>query len=1006
MNSIQLQAATVAGTLPCMPDHPRLVCVLGAALTLLAGPFSAQGASDPAAEIQALKDKKLALQTQAKTREALRLAGEILTKTRTAYPNDPGKVLEPLADLAYAQQAVGDFKGAQASCEEAIVVSERVSGPKNLRTIMLIEQLASIHFGQWDVEGVKRTYTRALQLRAETQGKNGSYGTYLSIYASFLVALRLLGEAQPLYLEAIRLIEADQGPDSAHLVGPLMMLGQLYGSTGYHALSRELNARTLALHEKIYGPDSEHLLATLSFMALQLAQVPDLARAQPLADRMQTITERVLEEARATQDLDREAVALHNLAEVRLQLGRPAEAKGLLEQSIAAYQKQHGPRDFRLHAGLARLVEALRRLSDYPKALEVATRLHALERDKQGDSPFSLSTTIMAMLLREMGRNDEAAAHFERQLASSVKFYGERHLVVGALMEGLGGIHLARKDLEKALGLFEQGRRVLDAQEDAIFASGDEANARGLLHMSGYRLHMYASLHLDHALQSPRAMHFALDTLLRRKGRDLDAVSQQNAALRRQLGPKERETLDGLNALRSRMAKLGLESGGPGGGDGPARELARLDEEARRLESELRKSSAAYRAGAPEVSVEAIHKAIPADAALIEIVRYRPFQPTAVQERLLSDRYRFAAYVLRPGVAPQAIPLGEAEPIDRSIMAWREALANPDRADVDRLGRDVYGRVMKPLAPALAGTKHLILSPDGGLQLVPFAAMPDDNGVPLVRRFTVSYVTSGRDLLRFAFRFDPRQGTVIIADPIFDGVPAGPAKGRGARSAAFKAIRWEPLPGTGEEAAALQAELQDARLFTREAATEAALKAIQAPRILHVATHGFFLPAEREDRPDGPGRGLVMAPGEMGGTENPLLRSGLVLAGANALASGGDDGVLTALEATGLDLVGTKLVVLSACETGVGEMRPEQGVYGLRRSLVIAGAESMVMSLWQVDDAATRDLMIAYYKELKAGTGRAEALRKVQVKMAGSAEFAHPYYWASFIPVGQWSPIE
>jgi CHAT domain-containing protein len=158
------------------------------------------------------------------------------------------------------------------------------------------------------------------------------------------------------------------------------------------------------------------------------------------------------------------------------------------------------------------------------------------------------------------------------------------------------------------------------------------------------------------------------------------------------------------------------------------------------------------------------------------------------------------------------------------------------------------------------------------------------------------------------------------------------------------------------------------------------------------------------------------------------LRSGLALAGANGRASeGGEDGVLTAYEAAGLDLWGTKLVVLSACETGVGEVKNGEGVYGLRRALVLAGSESQVMSLWQVSDEATRDFMVGYYRRLQNGEGRTEAMRQVQLEMlksgavsnagptrglssapaaAARADFSHPYYWAAFIQSGDWRPVE
>jgi CHAT domain-containing protein len=143
--------------------------------------------------------------------------------------------------------------------------------------------------------------------------------------------------------------------------------------------------------------------------------------------------------------------------------------------------------------------------------------------------------------------------------------------------------------------------------------------------------------------------------------------------------------------------------------------------------------------------------------------------------------------------------------------------------------------------------------------------------------------------------------------------------------------------------------------------------------------------------------------------ENPLLRSGLALAGANQLHSGQDDGILTALEAAGLDLAGTELAVLSACETGIGQVQNGEGVYGLRRALVLAGVQTQVTGLWKVDDAATRDLMVDYYGRLSAGAGRSAALRAAQLAMLTNRshpERRHPYYWASFVAIGEAGPIK
>ncbi|NEP58326.1 MAG: CHAT domain-containing protein, partial [Symploca sp. SIO2G7] len=147
------------------------------------------------------------------------------------------------------------------------------------------------------------------------------------------------------------------------------------------------------------------------------------------------------------------------------------------------------------------------------------------------------------------------------------------------------------------------------------------------------------------------------------------------------------------------------------------------------------------------------------------------------------------------------------------------------------------------------------------------------------------------------------------------------------------------------------------------------------------------------------------SPTKIANLENPLLRSGLALAGINLRQSGTEDGVLTALETAGLNLSGTKLVVLSACETGVGDIANGEGVYGLRRALVMAGAESQLFSLWKVDDTGTKDLMVKYYQRLLNNEGRSQALRQTQLEMLRSQNYQHPYYWAAFIPSGDWTPM-
>jgi CHAT domain-containing protein len=222
-----------------------------------------------------------------------------------------------------------------------------------------------------------------------------------------------------------------------------------------------------------------------------------------------------------------------------------------------------------------------------------------------------------------------------------------------------------------------------------------------------------------------------------------------------------------------------------------------------------------------------------------------------------------------------------------------------------------------------------------------------------------------------------------------------------------------PLPGTRQEAESIQRLLPQARLFLGPEATKERLLHLPTPGILHLATHGFFL----EDAPSPEGARAVGHFGTLGDNpqaprpEEPLLRAGLALAGARAPPPDSsqpseprpDATLVTALELASLNLWGTQLVVLSACDTGRGDVRPGQGVYGLRRSLVVAGAETVVMSLWKVNDDSTRLLMDTYYRNLLAGQGRASALREAMRSLRASRP--HPHDWAPFIALGSDAPL-
>jgi CHAT domain-containing protein len=340
-----------------------------------------------------------------------------------------------------------------------------------------------------------------------------------------------------------------------------------------------------------------------------------------------------------------------------------------------------------------------------------------------------------------------------------------------------------------------------------------------------------------------------------------------------------------------------------------------------------------------------------------------------------------------------------------------------ETAELDA-GMELRAVVFDQLRAALGDTRRLFLCPDGDLSRLPWEVLPLAPDRRLIDEYEISYLGVGRDLLRISVPSPGgRTASLVIADPDFDlsatGAPApepvGDPAGKIARDIRRTGLRFHRLAGTSREGLAVAA-LLGVRPTTGAAATETAVKSRRHPAVLHLATHGFFLPdpepARQWDLPLMDASASATRPfGRLSNAvESPFLRSGLALAGANTWLDGGvlpaeaEDGILTAEDVSGMDLSGTELVTLSACETGLGSQHLGEGVLGLRRAFISAGARTVVMSLWQVPDDETQTLMTGFYRRILGGEGRAAALRKAQLEL--KKQRPDPYYWGAFICQG------
>lgn len=833
--------------------------------------------------------------------------------------------------------------------------------------------------------------------------------------------LKLYGEGK--YDEAINLATRELAirekwlkGDDLYVAESLQMLGMLYREKGEYARSEPLYQRALRIREKVLGQDDPRVATTLSHLG-QLSRLKgDYAQAESQYQRALAIREKTL-----GADDPFVATSLNNLALIYVYLEDYSKAEALYERALKVYERTVGPDDSYVATVLSNLAQISWQKGELAQSKALLQRAVNIEQKQLGFQHPALAQSLsnLATIYAEEGNAAEAERLYDRALNIRENTLGREHPLVASLLNNLSLLFQGKGNPQQAIRLQERANDIREKDLKALLTGGSEKQKQSYLAVLAGEMAGTISLHVNTAPNSPLAIRLALTTVLRRKGRVLDAMSSQIETLRGHLSSEDVVLFDQLVQKRARLSTRILQGAEARSPEQYRLEISELNGEVERLEASLSARSAEFRLQSEAVTIERVQQAIPADAALVEFVAYKPFDPAAKTRIERWKPTRYVAYVLRRVGMPAWVKLdGEASTIDNEVTKLRAATRNPARTDIRTLARALDERIMRSLRTVLGDARRILLSPDGALNLVPFAVLVDEEGHFLVEKYDFIYLTSGRDLLRFGKNLTSGHENVVIASPAFDQV-LGPnqadsrlvlSRDRNQRGRDF-AQHFKLLTGAIDEAKDL-GKLLDVEPRIGEQATETALKKVNGPRILHIATHGFFLANQKQKpaRIDPLGNYSLSFSSDEG--ENPLLRSGLAFAGANNLEGGsGEDGILTALEASSLNLWGTGLVVLSACETGLGEIQNGEGVYGLRRALVLAGAESQLLSLWKVDDEMTRDLMVRYYTQLLVEKrGRSEALRQIQLERIAtrgeSNDESHPYYWASFIQSGQWKNLE
>ncbi|MDX1946408.1 MAG: CHAT domain-containing tetratricopeptide repeat protein [Pirellulaceae bacterium] len=965
------------------------------------------------------------LQNQAKLSAALDLLKKVLAIRRKALEKDSLDTADTLQRIGLIELELKHNAEAAAALAEAIPAYNREFGEKSPEAAEVAHNLGRALWRAGKLNEAIPAYLQVLAAREPMPGDE------IGPFASLVYDVGVLHqrterptEAIPYLRRARDLYQQLVGVEHADYALVITTLAQAYRARGDYASAQPLARQALAIRTALWGKDHPETVSARRELAICHHGLHDHAEAERLF--RQAIADR---ENSALADDAELLTDLSNLGLLLVQSDRPVEGEKYLRRALAIGERVHGPDSDHVAVIVDNL--SLACSSSRPEeSLRLTERSVALRRKRYGEQhpEYAHGLNNLAYNKQTRGELDEARALFQQAGEIVGRTLGTQHPDHAVMQSNLAAV------------LILLGR---EAEATTILA-GSVAATRQTIERSLPVLSERQQLAMTRKLRGP------LDGLLsvaaggEREAAAYEAVlawkgavfSRQRWARVAARNPAAAPALKQLQVASNRLATLALE----GGANQP--QLQSLTQEKERLERELQSALApadlAELQGKLVLTVAALQKQLPAEGALVDFFEYEHYaKPVAGDPpgRLKQSR-RMLAFVVTPSRPLVRVELGDVEPIAAAIAEWRElfGLAR-DAADGNSPPARLRKLVWEPLAPSLAESKLVLVSPDGPLGRLPLGALPGKTpGTYLLEELTIAIIPVPQQLPGVLGRpkVEARPDSpslLLIGDVDYGGQP-GAEQGGTERATIPTAggLRWQfgPLAGSFAEIAAIERRFRrqfrggDVLTLDRELATEAAFRdEAGTHRWLHIATHGFFAPPRLKSALEAgsadPSRGS--SDGGLAGY-HPGLLSGLALAGANSPArEGQDDGILTALEVAALDLAGIDLAVLSACETGLGEVAGGEGVLGLQRAFQVAGAKTTITSLWKVPDLATSQLMQRFYDNLwEKKLSKVEALREAQLWMlregvtrglievpAGEQKKTlPPFFWGAFVLGGDW----
>ncbi len=939
----------------------------------------------------------------------------------TAHPD----YASTLNNLAYLYKDLNDFEKAEPLFLEAKSVREKAFGKESIEYAATANNLAILYWSMGNYSKAEPFYLEVRSIREKKLGKTHSeYASILNNLGYLYKDMAKYEQSESFYLEALAIREKLFGKIHASYASSLNNLANLYLEKGDYEKAEPLYLEAKAIQEKLFGKEHEDYAMSVHNLGLLYWQIGNYDKAESFYLESKAIRETTL--GKNHEDY---VWSLTSLGTVYFKTNELEKAESYFLEALAIREKNLGKTHPNYATSLSNLGSLYQTMGNYEKAEPLLLEAHAVNEKALGKTHlgYAFSLTTLATLYLAKKEYKKSISFTLEAKAIQLQLLGETHPDYISLLYGLGLSYWLVRDFEPAkLNLLA----TISTEKNLFIKAStylSEWELSTYVHTLEDRLNNYFSF-----TQNQRDMAgICYDNILFHRSFVLN-----NVAKVRKLASSDQNAELNFNELKSYRRRLAAEYSKP---TADRQNVTDLEEKANNLEKALTRTVAGFGEAIRQVNWPEIQQKLKPNEAAIEFIHYQFVNPNP------TDSLMYAALVLRPGMKqPAFIPLFEAKQLDTLLKAPGKtkpeyinqlyALSNPKKS--------LYQLIWKPLEQELVGASTVYYSPSGLLHRLNLNAIPvptptlaQNKNQTLAERYQLIELGSTRQLVMAApktivdttnakntmaaqlygsiqYEMDSSASKVAAVDLNKNTSTAPRGIGFGLADSTLRGGKWGYLKWTEVEINTLELILTDvglkADVHKAYAATEESFKRIGAdnpsPRIVHLATHGFFFPDPKSQTKNEPTLNGANEP-VFKISEHPMIRSGLILSGGNhawqtgkPLRPGFEDGILTAYEISQMNLSNTELVVLSACETGLGDIQGNEGVYGLQRAFKIAGAKYLVMSLWQVPDFHTQELMTTFYsKWLEYKMSIPDAFRAAQKVMKD--KFKEPFYWAGFVLV-------